>query len=141
MLTTHLMMEFVLLEIPFESVPPLIIIAVLFIFGFLMGTLAQILTQRVMIDVIPNKIRNSVYSLQPTLVMIVAIPLMLISGDMISRLGFPPVFVILAGLAVIGVLLIREAFKHPIPSASDIKDSVQDEEEIQLIGEPLQEES
>jgi MFS family permease len=129
--------SFVLLELPAESIIPMIIIAALFIFGFLMGTLGGILSQRVMIDVIPNKIRNSVYSLQPTLILLVAMPLMIISGEMISQLGFPPVFIILSLLGILGFILVRKAFTYPIPKAKDLEQSLSDQEDVDIIEESV----
>lgn len=109
--------SFVLLEVPVESIPALVVVFILFVFGFLMGTFGGILTQRVLIDVIPNKIRNSVYSLQPTLIMITSIPLMLASGEMLSNIGFPTTFLILSAISLFGVILIRKSFNYPIPTS------------------------
>ncbi|UCE08939.1 MAG: MFS transporter [Candidatus Thorarchaeota archaeon] len=114
--------EFVILEAPLESIPVLIVIAVLFVFGFLMGTFAGILSQRVLIDVIPNRIRNSVYSLRPTLIMIAAMPIMAVSGEMITTYGLPPALVLLASISFAGTLLVWKAFQYPIPKASDLED-------------------
>ncbi|MHA2424635.1 MAG: MFS transporter [Candidatus Thorarchaeota archaeon] len=129
--------DFVLFEVPAESIIPVLIIAALFIFSYLMGTIGGILTQRVMIDVIPNKIRNSVYSLQPTLVMIIAMPLMIFSGDMISQLGFPPLFIILSLVGVIAFLLMRKAFSFPIPKALDLDQSLTSQEDVDIIEEAV----
>jgi MFS family permease len=127
----------VLLELPLESITPVIIVAALFIFGFLMGTMGGILSQRVMIDVIPNRIRNSVYSLQPTLILLAAMPIMIFSGDMISQLGFPPVFIILSLLGILGFLLVRKAFTYPIPKATDLEQSLSIQEDVDIIEEKV----
>ncbi len=43
---------------------------------------------RLQIDLIPDKVRNSVYSLQPTLVVLFSIPFVLIGGSVLSDYGF-----------------------------------------------------
>ncbi len=104
--------DIVLLEFPVASGPALLFIAILFIAGFLIATMAAILTQRVLIDVIPNRIRNSVYSLRPTLMMIATLPMVIIFGEVIPRVGFPATFILLSVIAFLGAVLVRKAFGY-----------------------------
>lgn len=113
--------EIVILEFPTGSTLALFAIAVLFIFGFLVGSIGVILSQRVLLDIIPNRIRNSVYSLRPTLVILVAMPFSAISGELSSRFGFPPVFILLSIVSTVGAYLIHRAFKRPTPKAADLE--------------------
>ncbi len=74
-----------------------------------------------MIDVIPNKIRNSLYSLQPTLVMIIAIPLVLAFGWILPIFGFSVTFMLLSLIGLLGYLILKRGFSHPIQKAVDLE--------------------
>ncbi|MHA2174928.1 MAG: MFS transporter [Candidatus Hodarchaeales archaeon] len=52
------------------------------------GHLQGIFMGRLEIDLIPDKVRNTVYSLQPTFVVIFSIPFVLIGGFVLSNYGF-----------------------------------------------------
>ena len=79
------------------------------------GSFAGILTQREMIDVIPNKIRNSMYSLQPTIAMMFAIPQIAIFGWLIPTIGFPITLAIIGIISLGGVIIIRKGLNQPKP--------------------------
>jgi hypothetical protein len=102
------------LEFPVAASAALIIIFILFIACYLFATIAAILSQRILIDVIPSRIRNSIYSLRPTLVMIVSFPLVVIFGNLVPSLGFPISFILLSIISLAGILLIRNSFDHYI---------------------------
>ncbi len=88
---------------------------------------------RIMIDVYPNRIRNCMYSLQPTIAMMLSIPFIILLSQLLSSLPFlkfPVVFSIAAGVALTGAMLIRQGFKHPIPKDESIEE---------VIGEPSEE--
>jgi MFS family permease len=122
-----------LIEIPVQTVIPVALIFILFVALNMFGAIADILTQRVMLDVIPNRIRNSMYSLQPTLVMLVSMPLIAFFGWLLPQAGgFTLTLIICAIISLLATMMIREAFKNPIPVAEDVVEADKDEsEEVQ----------
>ncbi|MFW9788172.1 MAG: MFS transporter [Candidatus Thorarchaeota archaeon] len=119
-----------LIEIPKQTVIPVLLLFILFVALNVFGAIAGILTQRVMLDVIPNRIRNSMYSLQPTLVMLVSMPLIAFFGWFIPFTGgFFHTFLICAAISLLAVLMIREAFNNPIPKADELVPATDKEQE------------
>jgi hypothetical protein len=124
MLTIYLpFTDLAILEFPVSAGMALLLVSILFIAGYLIATISAILTQRVLIDVIPNRIRNSIYSLRPTLVMIVSLPLVMIFGEIIPRIGFPITFFLLSGISLLGVIVLRRAFNYYIEPAEEVVSS------------------
>ncbi|MFX0108996.1 MAG: hypothetical protein ACFE7R_11980, partial [Candidatus Hodarchaeota archaeon] len=121
------------LGFPVESLVPTMLIFMVFVFTSLIGSFAQILTQRVMIDVIPSRIRNSMYSLQPTLIMLASVPLIALVGWLVPLYGFPLTFSICSLVTLMGALLVRKAFTYPIPKVEEVK--IADREEASEIEE------
>jgi MFS family permease len=118
-----------LIEIPVQTVIPVILLFILFVSLNMFGAIAGILTQRVMLDVIPNRIRNSMYSLQPTLVMLVSMPLIAFFGWFIPFTGgFLLTFLICAVISLLGVGMIRAAFNNPIPKADELVPATEEEQ-------------
>ncbi|TFG14301.1 MFS transporter [Candidatus Thorarchaeota archaeon] len=109
-----------IIEMPAESVLPMIIMFVLFVITDVFANLANILTQRVMIDVIPNRIRNSMYSLKPTLSILFAMPLLAFFGWLLPLGGFGITFALVSLIALAGAILIARGFSYPIPKAEII---------------------
>jgi MFS family permease len=110
-----------LIEVPAQTIIPVILLFILFVCLGLFGSIADILTQRVMLDVIPNRIRNSMYSLQPTLTMLVSMPLIAFFGWFIPFTGgFLLTFLICAIISLLSVVMIWAAFKNPIPRAEEL---------------------
>jgi len=122
-----------LIEIPVVTLVPVFLMFMLFVSLNLFGGIAGILTQRVMLDVIPNRIRNSMYSLQPTLIMLVSMPLIAFFGWFIPFTGgFTWTFIICAFISLLGTLMVWQAFKHPIPKAEVVVEADEKEtEEVQ----------
>ena len=119
-----------LIEIPVQTVIPVILLFLLFISLNMFGAIAGILTQRVMLDVIPNRIRNSMYSLQPTLVMLLSMPLIAFFGWFIPFTGgFLLTFLICAMISLLAVLMIVAAFNNPIPKADELVPATEKEQE------------
>ncbi len=119
-----------LIEIPVQTVIPVILLFLLFISLNMFGAIAGILTQRVMLDVIPNRIRNSMYSLQPTLVMLLSMPLIAFFGWFIPFTGgFLLTFIICAIISLLAVLMIVAAFNNPIPKADELVPATEKEQE------------
>ncbi|MHA2020191.1 MAG: MFS transporter [Candidatus Thorarchaeota archaeon] len=115
------------LDFPIEGLTPTTLIFIVFLISVTFGGFAQILTQRVMIDVIPSKIRNSMYSLQPTLIMLTSVPLIALFGWLIPQYGFPLTFAICSLVTLTGALLVRKAFTYPIPRADEVTIASQEE--------------
>jgi MFS family permease len=119
-----------LIQIPVQTVIPVILIFILFVSLNMFGAIAGILTQRVMLDVIPNRIRNSMYSLQPTLVMLLSMPLIAFFGWFIPFTGgFLLTFLICAMISLIAVVMIWMAFNNPIPKAEELVLATEEEKE------------
>jgi hypothetical protein len=112
--------DLIIIEMPAESIIPMVLLLLLFAFTNFTTYFANILTQRVMIDVIPNRIRNSMYSLQPTLVMMIAIPLVLAFGWILPTYGFSVTFMLLSLIGLLAYLLLKRGFSYPIQKAEDI---------------------
>ncbi|MHA2142814.1 MAG: MFS transporter [Candidatus Thorarchaeota archaeon] len=133
--------DLIIIEMPAESIIPIVLLLVLFAFTNFTTYFANILTQRLMIDVIPNKIRNSLYSLQPTLVMIIAIPLVLAFGWILPAFGFSVTFMLLSLIGLLGYLILKRGFSYPIQKAADlevIQDSPESVTTIQEAADPLE---
>ena len=118
-----------LIEIPVQTIIPVTLLFLVFIALNMFGAIAGILTQRVMLDVIPNRIRNSMYSLQPTLIMLISMPLIAFYGWLIPLSGFTLPFMISALISLIAVVMIWMAFKNPIPKADELVPATEKEKE------------
>jgi hypothetical protein len=94
---------------------------VIFAFSGFFYWAAEILTIRIMIDVVPTKIRNSVYSLSPTMATVFAIPQIAIFGAAIQFIGFPATLVFTGLVSLAGVLMIRKGLSYPIPVTEESK--------------------
>lgn len=115
------------MTLPFLSVVPIILIWVLFVGTDTIGRIAGVLTGRVMVDVFPNRIRNCMYSLQPTIAMLLSIPFILLISQLLTFLPilkFPIVFTIAALVAFTGAMLVRQGYKHPIPKDESIEEVI-----------------
>ncbi|MHA2140305.1 MAG: MFS transporter [Candidatus Thorarchaeota archaeon] len=120
---------FALIELPLIHVVPVLILFTLFSVTMFFGGFAEILTQRVLLDAIPNRNRNSIYSLQPTILLLLAIPQIVFFGWFIPNFGFP---LTLAGCALVslaGVLVIRHALSMEIPKCDDVSEPEQQKTE------------
>ncbi len=120
-----------IIEMPAQSVLPMFLMFILFIVADLFGGIANILNQRVWLDVVPNRIRNSIYSLQPTIAMMMAIPFILLFGWVLPLAGFSVTFGLMAVVTLIGTILIVLGFRHPVPKAELIVPA--DEADIEIV--------
>lgn len=111
--------DVVLLELPQRFIIPIILLLFTFVITGLMSRIANVLSQRLLLDVIPNRIRNSVYSLIPTVSMILALPQIAIIGFTIQYLGFPISLMICALISLIGVLMIQKGLSYPVPTPEE----------------------
>lgn len=100
-------------------VPPIdhfdlkIYLSVILIFQTLNFALAMdnIFRARIVLQIVPPNIRNSVYSLEPTLVTLIGIPASLVGGYMINRWNFTGGFVLIIVGSLIGFVLYLKATK------------------------------
>ena len=122
-----------LFEFPASTLVPVILTALLFIGSSLFGAMAGILTQRVVIDVVPNKIRNGFYSLRATLVIMASLPLFPFFGWLTPTFGFAASFICFFVITTAGAILIGMAFKQHIPKAKDLEIVVAEDEEVEKI--------
>ncbi|MFW9918003.1 MAG: MFS transporter [Candidatus Thorarchaeota archaeon] len=122
-----------IIEMPVQSVLPIVLLFIIFIITDLIGGIANILNQRVFLDVVPNRIRNSIYSLQPTIAMMMAIPFILLFGWLLPLHGFPTTFMLMAIVTLFGTLLIVQGFRNPIPQAELVVPA--EEEAIEIVGD------
>lgn len=111
--------DILLLQVPVGSLlPVLLLISLFFICGVFLQ-LGGVLTSRIYIDAIPNRVRNGVYSLFPTVVMLFAIPQIAFFGWFIQFAGIPITLIACGCISTLGVLMIRRAFSHPPPSPEE----------------------
>ena len=88
------------LENSITLIPIILLLCYLFIFSSL-NNLFLILRQRLVFDLVPDSIRTSVYSLFPTLTLLIEAPFLVISGCMIEWYGFPTMLLL---LMIIGII-------------------------------------
>ncbi len=136
-----------LIELPVEHVIPIILLFCLFTVSMFFGGFAEILTQRTLLDAIPSRNRNSLYSLQPTILLIISTPQIAIFGWLIPVIGFPATLLICSGISLSGVLVIRYALslEKPVVEMDDTDDTealleLEDELSIELRSDTLPEE-
>lgn len=108
-----------LLRLPVNNIVPIALIFTTFVSTSFFGGFAEILTQRVLLDVIPNKIRNSMYSLQPTIAMLFAMPQIALFGYLLTTIGFPLTLMICGVTSLAGVLLIALGLRQEVPEHED----------------------
>ncbi|MFX1319407.1 MAG: MFS transporter [Promethearchaeota archaeon] len=107
-----------------------ILICIGFIITGLFTAYGNILNQRFMLDLIPDKIRNGIYSLIPTLTLLFAIPQFLLFAPLLVLFGPAAVLYGLGVVSLIGVVILvlglQEAPEKPILA----------EEEVLMVEEP-----
>ncbi len=104
-----------LLTLPIENLLPIVLIFSTFVATSFFGGFADVLTQRVLLDVIPNRIRNSMYSLSPTIATLFAIPQIALFGWLITIIGFPLTLASCGVVSLAGVIMIVHGFRHEPP--------------------------
>jgi hypothetical protein len=111
-----------ILRIPIANVVPIFLIFMVFCLTLIFGGFAEILTQRILLDVIPNRNRNSIYSLSPTILFLFAMPQIGIYGWLINLIGFPVTLVLCGLVSVGGVIVIRRGLAKPRPIIEELKE-------------------
>ncbi|MHA2071215.1 MAG: hypothetical protein ACXAAR_07880, partial [Candidatus Thorarchaeota archaeon] len=107
--------DILLLRVPVASLVPVFLMIVMFFVGGAFLQLGGVLTSRVFVDAIPNRVRNGVYSLFPTVVLIFAIPQIAFFGWLIPLLGISTTLLLCGCISTIGVLMIRKGLSYPRP--------------------------
>ncbi|NWF95717.1 MAG: MFS transporter [Candidatus Thorarchaeota archaeon] len=109
-----------LFQVPVDSVPALVVVFIVFTAGDFFGAFAEVLEMRVIIDVVPNRIRNSLYSLRPALTIIASIPVIYAFSFILPMYGFAVSFAICSMITLVGTLMIWKGYRYPIPRAQDL---------------------
>ncbi|MFW9986932.1 MAG: MFS transporter [Candidatus Odinarchaeota archaeon] len=117
----------IFLIFPITSIIPIVFIFIIFLVSDVFAALAQILNQRVLIDVVPSHIRNSLYSFRPTLAMLIAMPLMIIFSFLLTIYRFPLTFALISLVALLGAYLTKKGFSYPVPKVKDEPDAAAEE--------------
>jgi MFS family permease len=120
-----------LLQVPLENLLAITLILLTFTITVFFDAFASILEQRILLDVIPDRIRNSVYSLQPTILMLFAMPQIAIFGWLIPIIGFPTTLLCVGCISLCGVFVLRHGLNQPrtIPAIIEPRElSISDKE-------------
>lgn len=125
--------DLVVLQVPSSSILPITMMAITFTVTGFFGGFAQILTQREMVDVVPNKIRNSLYSLSPTISTLLAIPQIVFFGWLIGVAGFPLTLTLCGIISLSGAAVIRHGLNHEKPTL--VNGSEKQEDTIAIMAE------
>jgi len=121
--------DILILRVPVASVLPVaIMILVFFVLG-IFYQLAGVLTSRVFVDAIPNRVRNGVYSLFPTVVLLLSIPQIAFFGWFIS-VSIPFTLVLIGIISSLGCLMIRKGLQYPHPQ--ELESEFQKEEDTEF---------
>ena len=85
--------------------------------------IAYILRDRIIIDLVPSDVRNSVYSLIPTLVSIFGSPILIIAGHLVEYSGLFAGVLFTSGICIIGslTLFISLKLKSDVKLAEDVQ--------------------
>ncbi len=126
--------SFVLIELPVAHIVPIIVLFTLFTVTMFFSGFADILTARVLLDAIPDRNRNSLYSLQPTILMLLSIPQIAIFGWLIPEIGFPMTLILCAIISLSGVLVTKHALGLERPIANP-ETSTEDIKQIEIVEE------
>ena len=120
------------LIIPIGSILPITIMIIIWFVCGAFSAVRQILTQRVLLDVIPNEVRNSVYSLFPTIMLLLAMPQIVIFGWVISEFGVPPALILCGFVSLAGAFMLHRAFSYPMPKRIEPSEASPTELEVTL---------
>jgi MFS family permease len=106
--------DILILKVPADSITPVFLMIVVFFAAALFLQLANVLTGRVFVDAIPNRVRNGVYSLFPTVILLLSIPQIAFFGWLIS-VSIPATLISIGLISTLGCYLIRKGLQHPHP--------------------------
>lgn len=125
---------FLLPKLPAEPPFPFMFLqlpAVLISLGFILcgffGASGDLLSQRLMLDLVPDRIRNGIYSLVPSLTIGLAVPQLLFFAIWLPVLGVPTILACLSLISAIGCLLLVTGLRRApttIPSKEKEEPSI-----------------
>lgn len=124
--------DILILRVPIDSILPVaLMILVFFVLGIFFQ-LAGVLTSRVFVDAIPNRVRNGVYSLFPTIVLLMSIPQIALFGWLLSVAPISLTLVLCGIISTTGVLLIHKGlqYPHPLEEEKGLSETQDDEDDI-----------
>jgi MFS family permease len=121
-----------ILTVPVDSLLPVGLMILVFFVAAIFLQLAGVLTSRVFVDAIPNRVRNGVYSLFPTVVLLLSIPQIAFFGWFIS-VSIPGTLVLVGIISTVGCLMIRKGLQFPHPTELDQEIIEEGDDEIKLI--------
>lgn len=116
---------------------PIAIVLTLAIFSItvIFENIAGLLEQRIFLDAVPDKNRNSIYSLVPTMILIASAPMAIIGGYLIVNFGVP---VTLICLGLLGLVASTFSFIAIHLMTAD-KPAIPDEPKVRIAGVPSDE--
>ncbi|MFW9849782.1 MAG: MFS transporter [Candidatus Thorarchaeota archaeon] len=104
--------DILVLAVPSDAlVPVFLMMATFFTFGITYSIIGVLYSQ-VFIDAIPNRVRNGVYSLFPTIILILSIPQISFFGWLIPIGGLSLTLILMGLVSTVGVILLAKAFTH-----------------------------
>jgi len=106
--------DLLILRVPIDSILPVFIMILVFFGVGIFFQLANVLTGRVFVDAIPNRVRNGVYSLFPTVVLLLSIPQIWVFAWLVS-ISIPLTLVSIGIISTLGCLMIRKGLQFPHP--------------------------
>ncbi|NHI88104.1 MAG: hypothetical protein EAX87_01205 [Candidatus Thorarchaeota archaeon] len=112
--------DILLLSVPVDSLLPVLMMIIVFYTLGIFFQIANVLTSRVFVDAIPNRVRNGVYSLFPTVVLLLSIPQIAAFGWLISVAPISLTLLLTGLISTVGVIMIRLAFQQPRPGEEPI---------------------
>ncbi len=93
-----------------------ILICVGFIISGIATAFSNILNQRLFLDFVPDRIRNGIYSLLPTLTLLLAVPQALFFAPILFTINEVPVLIGLGLISLVGLLLLTFGIRAaPVP--------------------------
>jgi hypothetical protein len=101
-----------LLTVPSEALVPVLLMMIIFFTFGITYSIIGILFSQVFIDAIPNRVRNGVYSLFPTIILLLSIPQISFFGWFIPIGGLSLTLILMGVVSTGGVLLLVKAFTH-----------------------------
>jgi MFS family permease len=120
--------DILILRVPIASIIPVAMMILVFFAVGIFYQLANVLTSRVFIDAIPNRVRNGVYSLFPTVVLLMSIPQIAFFGWLLSATPLPLTLILVGIISTAGCAMIRKGlqYPHPLEKAEGITDASDD---------------
>jgi hypothetical protein len=112
--------DILLLSVPVDSLVPVGLMILVFISLGIFFQIANVLTSRIFVDAIPNRVRNGVYSLFPTVILLLGMPQIVFFGWLISVAPISITLILTGVISTIGVLLINQAFRYPRPEEEPV---------------------